>query len=149
MVENWTNMIKIKFLIVVFTLLWGNSCLSSNSTTSNTNLTENNKNMSTSSDYKNLILGKWEGKSDKPTIEGWMLIEFRKDGLAVIEYSPPGGKFTRAYKFKNEKTLEVEGYPDNLIINKNSDDEITFNPEIDKERDIDVIYVYSFKRMKP
>lgn len=44
-----------------------------------------------------------------------MYITFKADGTAVVNYTPNGGaKFELSYKFKDDKTIEISLYLENL-----------------------------------
>lgn len=102
-------------------------------------------NSNQSSNYRDLIIGSWEGR-DRAS---GMFLTFKTDGTAVIDYTPNGGeKFELSYKFKDDRTIEISLYPENLIVKKWSDNEISFRPEGDKLRkDISMVYIYRFKRI--
>jgi len=132
-------------------MLLGNACSSLVSHSQNTNANFNREAMN-ATDYKKLIIGKWKGVYEVND-ELAMYITFNEDGTLAEDYSPIKDyigekKVIRPYKFKNEKTLIVEGLPNNIVIYKKSDDEISFYPETKVEGDIFTIFTLSFKRIK-
>jgi hypothetical protein len=104
-------------------------------------------NSNQSLDYSDLVIGTWEGRDQVSA----MYLTFKTDGTAIVDYTPNGGeKHELSYGFKDDKTIEISLYPENLIIKKWSDDEISFQPEGKNLReDIPKVYVYRFKRVKP
>lgn len=104
-------------------------------------------NSTQSPNYRHLVIGTWEGRDQVSA----MYLTFKTDGTAIVDYTPNGGeKHEFHYNFKDNKTIEMSLYPENLIIRKWSDDEISFQPEGKKLReDIPKVYVYRFKRVKP
>jgi hypothetical protein len=73
------------------------------------------------------------------------------DGGTLTEsYSPSGGKKVESpYKFRDDHTLEVSRYPEHLVIQRYTDDEIGFRPEGDDlRREIKLIYDCRFVRFR-
>jgi hypothetical protein len=132
-------MAKLKVLILVLAALCFSQCSVPN--TNNGNLRVDNQTSNPPVDYKKLIAGTWK-------CVGHEIYVTFKDETITVDYSRDGGrKFTVAYKFKDERTLEVGRYPENLIIVRYTDDEIGFRPEGDELRaDIDMIYFCRFVR---
>jgi hypothetical protein len=105
-----------------------------------------------------LIVGTWEGrepivtrvKGQKYIDASVMYLTFGRDGTAVIDYSPGGGKkFVVPYKFKDERTIMDSHHPENLIIREEGDGAISFYPEGNRMREsIDMIYVYKFRKIR-
>lgn len=97
-------------------------------------------------DYKNFIIGTWEGSGYGES----MYITFKKNGKAVIDFTPKGGgKFELPYSFKDERTIKISLFPDNLVIDRKNDDEMSFKPKYQSLREhISVIYILTFKRVK-
>jgi|GEM_PF-2934917 len=144
-------MINLKLLSLVFFILWGVSCSSSVSHSQNSTANINGE-VVNSTDYKKLIIGKWKGVHSVDD-ELVMYITFNQDGAVIEDYSPVKDytgkkKVVTTYKFKNEKTIILEGLPNNLVIYKKSDDEIWFYPETKVEGDMFEIFTLSFKRIK-
>ncbi|MBI4752147.1 MAG: hypothetical protein HY774_26975 [Acidobacteria bacterium] len=97
-------------------------------------------------DYKKLILGTWEGVFDgKVEIS----VTFQKNNTAIVDYSMGsfGGKKSEplAYSFKDDRTIILKNYPENLVIHSNGPDELVFEPEIVRQ-DKALIYICVYKR---
>lgn len=132
-------MARLKALILVLAAFCFSQC--SAPKTNNRDLSVNRQTSNPPVDYQKLIAGTWKCVGHK------IYVTFN-DGTITVDYSLEGGrKFTEPYKFKDERTLEVSRYPENLIIVRYTDDEIGFRPEGDKLRaDIEMIYACSFVR---
>ena len=130
-------MIRISILAMIAAGAWLNMCSTSSS---------NPQEPSERVDYQELLVGSWVGHDDF----GQMNVLFGTDGWAEIDYSPAGGKrFRLPYSFKDERTIEISLYPENLIIERVNNNEILFRPEGNRVRvDIDRIYTCRFTRLE-
>lgn len=127
------------FLILVLSLLSQCSTLDTNQQYSNAT----NQDSTPAIDYKKLIAGSWKCE------ESEIYVSFN-DGTMTVDYSTPRRKERKfPYKFKNESTLEVSNYPDNLVIEKYTDDAIGFRPDGHEPKEsIDMLYLCRFVRFK-
>jgi hypothetical protein len=102
-------------------------------------------NPASSTDYKELIIGRWEGQC----VENVMNLTFNKNGTVIIDYSSLGGhKFNLPYTFKDNRTLKIRIFPDDLVIDMESNDAMSFRTKRQKLRKhIALIYVCRFKRI--
>ena len=139
-------MTNLKLLTFVLISLGMAQCSTSTPTRQ---ISNTNQNPPSPADYQSFILGTWEGRAyyngqDNQLV---MYVTF-KDNHLTVDYSPAGGaKFTEPYRFKDERTIEASRYPEHLIIEKHSQDEIRFRPEGSKLReDVEVIYACKFAR---
>jgi hypothetical protein len=96
-------------------------------------------------DYKTFILGTWECDFRNNNFISKMSVTFKNDNMTE-EYPLESKKYTVPYKFKGEKTIQVSRYPNNLIIERVSDNQLHFKPEADIREDIEIIYECSFIR---
>jgi hypothetical protein len=145
-------MINLKLLSLIFLVLWSQSCSSLAPSSRNANANINREVVNPNTDYKKLVIGKWKGVHSVDD-ELVMYITFNQDGTVIEDYSPVKDytgkkKVVKTYKFKNEKTIILEGLPNNMVIYKKSDDEIWFYPETKVEGDMFEIFTLSFKRIK-
>ena len=138
-IEPGSTVVKLKALSLVLAAFCFSQCSAPNSNKSYVSVS--NRISNPPADYKKLIAGTWKCVGHE------MYLTFN-DGTITVDYSLEGGrKFTDPYKFKSESTLEVSRYPENLIIVRYTDDEISFRPEGDDLRaDIDMIYFCRFVR---
>ena len=101
-------------------------------------------------DYKALLLGNWEGRaySDERDNQLVMYVTFDAHNMTV-DYSPSNGaRFTEPYKISGDRTIEASRYPEHLIIQRQSDNEIKFSSDSKRLRkDIEMIYVCKFTRV--
>jgi hypothetical protein len=143
-------MVATKLFVFLVAIFWSQSCTSRDtprpdSPRPDMQVNENRATEERKVDYKTFILGKWEGAWEDRVV---MYFTFNKDGTAIVDYTPRGDKKTvRKYKFKNEKTLIMDGYPENIIIDSRGENEMRLRPEVDNEIDVNMIFVYSFKRI--
>ena len=79
-----------------------------------------------------------------------MFITFEPNGNAIVDYTPTGGrKQIVPYHFKDDRTVVISVYPDDLIIHRWNDDEVSFQPQTGELReDVSMVYVFRFKRVK-
>jgi hypothetical protein len=131
--------LKLKALILLLAVFCLSQCSAPDA--NKRYLSVNNQTSSSPVDYQKLIAGTWK-------CVGHEIYVTFKEGIMTVDYSREGGgKFTSPYKFKDESTLEVSRYPENLIIVKYTDDEIGFRLEGRELRaDIEMIYACRFVR---
>ena len=69
--------------------------------------------------------------------------------MAVIDYSPIGGEIFRVpYSFKDQQTIKISLYPEDLTIHKVNNRAISFSPVGNRFRiEIDVVYEYVFHKI--
>ncbi len=140
---------NLKFILFAVSLFLLIQCKPSDS---NLHVSKTNEESAPSVNYSNLIIGTWEGESpysNTPNVPTKMYVTF-KDGNMTVESSlSDGRKHTVPYKFKDERTIQASGYEDNLIIEKISDNQISFKPEGDRMRvDFLIIYTCLFSRVR-
>ncbi len=110
------------------------------------------------SGLQKFLVGKWEGH--EPPNQGIeMYLIFQEDGTAVVDYSqvernnvPKGRVSYRPYRINADNTLNICGYPDNFTVRRHSKDEFSMvsdNKGIYSRGAIEIIYICSFKRVKP
>ncbi len=101
-----------------------------------------------SGDYKKTILGTWEGMFNGK-VE--LTITFQKNNTAIVDYSMGsfGGKKSEPlpYSFKDNRTIVMKNYPENLVIQSNGPDQLQFAPE-QYRQDKALIYLCDYKRKK-
>lgn len=99
-------------------------------------------------DYKKMILGTWEGVFNEK-VE--LTVTFQKNNTAIVDYSMGsfGGKKSEPlpYSFKDNRTIVMKNYPENLVIQSNGPDQLQFAPEQDRQ-DKALIYLCGYKRKK-
>src|SRR5205823_2021744 len=101
--------------------------------------------------YKNSVLGTWEGRArvngqdDHPV----MHVTF-KDGLLTVDYSPDSdARVSAPYEFKDERTIKTALLPEDLVVEKRSDAEISFRPARGaREEGLEMIYACRFVKVK-
>ena len=72
------------------------------------------------------------------------------DGTFTESYSSSGEKkFESSYRFRDDRTLEISRYPEHLVIQRYTDDEIGFGHEgTDLRREVRLIYDCRFVRFR-
>jgi hypothetical protein len=106
-----------------------------------------NRTSETFTDYKTFILGTWDCDYSYNGVPSKMFVTFKSDNMIESD-STVNKESIEPYKFKNENTVQVSRYPDNLIIERVSDNQLRFKPEGDKLRkDLEIIYSCSFMRV--
>lgn len=99
-------------------------------------------------DYKKMILGTWEGMYNGK-VE--IMVTFQKNNTAIVDYSMGsfGGKKSEPlpYSFKDDRTIVMKNYPENLVIQSQGPDQLQFAPEKDRQ-DKALIYLCGYKRKK-
>lgn len=115
-------------MIIICSFIFFGSCIS---------------NTGNKTDCKKFILGKWAGE----LMNTEMTLIFNDDGTAIFDYIAFGGKKSEEVYSLDECKLLVSKYPDGLIINIISSDEVSFSPiNSGLKKDIDIIYSINFKR---
>jgi hypothetical protein len=138
---------KFSWLIFLPFLLAFSQCSGS---TSSHQASNTNRGPDSSADYRNWLVGTWEGRTyDNGRDDQLVMYVIFKDNNLTVDYSPRGGAtFTEPYRFIDGRTIEAGRYPEKLIVERRSDDEIRFRPEGERLRvDIEMIYACRFIRV--
>jgi hypothetical protein len=132
------------YLILSFTLFWTAGC----SSTENQTIIDDIK-APAFTDYSNFILGDWECRESTPYQSYKMIVTFKEGIMTTKEYSPDAGdKRTSVYQIKDGNIIRANGFEDNLIVEKLSENTIRFRPETKKRRiDLEMIFSCSFVRV--